>query len=62
VLYGEAETGKRRVSGLEAIGVFADVSIRTLPGDQIVARDIAGSSAGELIRFLDDVIIILEKR
>jgi hypothetical protein len=29
--------------------------------DQIVAGDIAGSSAGELIRFFDDVVVILEK-
>jgi hypothetical protein len=61
VLYSEAETGKRRMSGLEAMGVFADVHVPRGRGDQIVAGDIAGSSAGELIRFFDDVVVILEK-
>jgi hypothetical protein len=49
------------MSGLEAKGVFADVHVPRGRGDQIVAGDIAGSSAGELIRFFDDVVVIFEK-
>jgi hypothetical protein len=36
VLYCKAETGKRRLSGLETIGVFADVRVPYDRGGQIV--------------------------
>jgi hypothetical protein len=62
VLHREAETGKRRMSGLETIGILADIRIPHGRRDQIVAGDIAGSSAGELIRFFDEVVIIFEER
>ena len=61
VLYRETETGERRASSIETIGVFVAISIPDRR-DQIMARDIAGSFARELIGFLDNFAVGLEKR
>ncbi len=45
MLYREAETGKRLISSVQAIGILADVSIANLRRDQIVACDVVGRSA-----------------
>ena len=61
VLYRETETGERRESSMETIGVFVAISIPSRR-DQIMARDVAGSSARELIGLLDYFAVELEKR
>jgi hypothetical protein len=61
VLYREAETGKRRMRGLEASGVLAAVHISSRRGNRIAMRDVVGCSAGELIRFLNHIIVIFEE-
>ena len=60
VLYRETETGERRASSIETIGVFVAISIPDRR-DQIMARDIAGSFARELIGLLDNFAVGLEK-
>jgi len=60
VLYRETETGERRASSIETIGVFVAISIPHRR-DQIMARDIAGSFARELIGLLDNFAVGLEK-
>jgi hypothetical protein len=61
VLYREAETGKRRMRGLEASGVLAAVHISSRRGNRIAMRDVVGRSAGELIRFLNHIIVMFEE-
>jgi hypothetical protein len=62
VLYREAETGKRLISRAQAIGILADVPIANLRWDQIVACDVVGRSAWELICSINNVIAIFEER
>jgi|SoimicmetaTmtHAB_FD_contig_51_1912325_length_580_multi_2_in_0_out_0_1 hypothetical protein len=62
VLYREAETGKRCMRGLEASGVLAAVYISNRGGNRIPMRDVVGRSAGELIRFLNHIIVMFEQR
>ena len=45
VLDREAETGKRLMRGLQAVGILSDVPVAHLRGDQVVACDIVGGSA-----------------
>ena len=61
VLYREAETGKRHMRGLEASGVLAAVDSANCRGNRIAMRDVVGRPAGELIRFLNHIMVMLEK-
>jgi hypothetical protein len=50
------------MSGVQAIGILADVPIPNLRWNQIVACDIVGGSAWELSRSFDNIIVIFEER
>jgi hypothetical protein len=58
----EAEIGKRLISGAQAIGIFADVPIADPRRHRIVARDVLGRSARQLIRFVNHVLVTLQER
>ena len=58
----KAKTGKRLMRGVQAIGVLSDIPIAHLRGDQIVASDVVGGSAGKLIGFFNNIIVIFEQR
>jgi hypothetical protein len=62
VLDRKAKTGKRFMRGVQAIGILSDIPIAHLRGDQIVASDVVGGSAGELIGFFNNVIVKFEQR
>jgi hypothetical protein len=62
VLNRQAETGKRLMSGAQALGIFVDVLVTHPRRDQIVACDVIGRPAGELIGFFNDVVVALEQR
>jgi hypothetical protein len=62
MLHRKAETVKRRMSGTQAVGVVADIGIRSRRRDQTVARNIIGSSARKLIRCFDNIIVPFEQR
>jgi hypothetical protein len=61
VLYRETEIGKRLIGRAQAICILDDVPITDLRWDWIMARDIAGGSAWELIRFFKNIIVIFEE-
>ena len=58
----KTETGERRLSSVKSIGVFIAIPVTDPGGGRIMARDVAGRFAGELIGPLGDVVVGFEQR
>ena len=61
-LYRKTETGEGRLSSMETIRVFIAIPITDPGGGRIMARDVTGSFAGELIGRLGNFVVGFEKR
>ena len=58
----KTETGEGRLSSMETIGVFIAIPITDPGGGRIMARDVAGRFAGELIGRLGNFVVGFEQR